>query len=76
LVRIKKIVKLVELHGQNKIVEVVEKISKDCTPNYIDALWSREQYFMDFPYKEGYLRTPQKDADNLRSLTKLKYCKE
>jgi hypothetical protein len=45
LVQIQKIVNNANKHGAEVIKEIKEKIEKDCTSDYPDAFWTREQYF-------------------------------
>jgi hypothetical protein len=75
LVKIQKIVKNVNMHGSEVIKEIREKIEKDCTSEYPDAFWTREQYFVNLPYREDYIPKPQKASANHMSPTELEYCK-
>jgi hypothetical protein len=35
-----------------------------CTTELPNSFWSREQYFVDLPYRENYSETPQKASAN------------
>jgi hypothetical protein len=74
LVRIQKIVNNAEKHGLEIIKDIKDKIEKECTSDYPDAFWTREQYFVSFPYKEGYAAKPQKASANHMSPTEAEYC--
>jgi hypothetical protein len=47
-----------------------------CTAELPNAFWSREQYFVDLPYRENYSGTPQKASANQMSPTKMDYYKQ
>jgi hypothetical protein len=64
LSKIQKIVNNADNNGLQAIKEIKEKIEKDCTSDYPNAFWTREQYFVDLPYKEDYSAKPQKASAN------------
>lgn len=76
LVKIQKIVNNANKHGGEVIREIKDKIEKYCTSDYPDAFWTREQYFVNLPYKEDYIPRPQKASANHMSPTELEYCKK
>jgi hypothetical protein len=63
----------VELHGLEETYDIRENIEKDCTSNYPDVFYTREQYFLDLPYRENYYCKPQKAYDNIMSPYETKY---
>jgi hypothetical protein len=75
LIKIQKIIKHVEIHGLDAIRNIKTKIENDCTSELPNAFWTREQYFVNLPYKEDYLPKPQKASANSMSPTELEYCK-
>jgi len=75
LIKIQKILKHVNLHGSEVIKDIKDKIETDCTSDYPDAFWTREQYFVNLPYREDYLPKPQKASANHMSPSELEYCK-
>lgn len=76
LAKIQKIVKNADNHGLLAIKDIREKIENDCTSDYPDAFWTREQYFVDLPYKEDYVAKPQKIYANHMSPTEVEYCQK
>jgi hypothetical protein len=74
LVRIQKIVNNAEKHSLEIIKDIKDKIEKECTFDYPNAFWTREQYFVSFPYKEGYATKPQKASANHVSPIEAEYC--
>jgi hypothetical protein len=58
------------------IKEIKDKIESDCTSDYPNAFWTREQYFVSLPYREDYIPRPQKASANHMSPTELEYCKQ
>lgn len=75
LTKIQKIVSNIENHGADIIKDIRLKIEKECTSDYPDAFWMREQYFVNLPYRENYSPRPQKGSANHMSPTELEYCK-
>jgi hypothetical protein len=69
LIRIQKIIGCAEKHGMEIIKDIKEKIESDCTSDYPNAFWTREQYFVSLPYKENYTPRPQKVFANHMSPT-------
>ena len=55
---------------------VAEKLRKDCTSERPDAFWTREKYFVAFPYKEGYVSHPQKASANDMIPTEKELCQK
>jgi hypothetical protein len=76
LVRIQKIVNNVDKHGLDIIKDIKDKIEKECTSEHPNAFWTREQYFVSFPYKEDYAAKPQKASANHMSPTESEYCQK
>lgn len=75
LARLKTIIRHADIHGLEIIQDIKQKIETDCTSNYPDAFWMKEQYFVDLPYCEGYADRPQKTSANYMSPSELEYCK-
>jgi hypothetical protein len=69
LIKIQKIVKHVDMHSDELIKDIKEKIEAECTSDHPDAFWMREQYFVNLPYKENYTPRPQKASANHMSPT-------
>jgi len=68
-------VKNAQIHQSDVLKDIKHKIEQDCTSDYPNAFWTREQYFVNFPYKENYNPRPQKASANHMSPTELEYCK-
>jgi hypothetical protein len=64
-VKIQKIVTNANKHGLEVIKDIKEKIENNCTSDYPDAFWTREQYFVNQPYREDYIPKPQKASANI-----------
>jgi hypothetical protein len=76
LIKIQKIIGHDEKHGMDMIKDIKEKIESDCTSDYPNAFWTREQYFVSLPYKEDYTPRPQKASANHMSPTECEYCQK
>jgi len=58
LAKIQKIVRHADIHGQEILKDIVQKLKDECTYDFPDAFWTREKYFVSLPYKEGFKDTP------------------
>jgi hypothetical protein len=74
--KIQKIIKHTESHATEVIKDIKRKIEDDCTSEHPNAFWTREQYFVDLPYREDYKPKPQKASANHMSPSELEYCKK
>jgi len=58
LIKIQKIINNVQNHKSEVLKDIREKIERNCTSDNPNAFWTREQYFVNLPYKEDYLPKP------------------
>jgi hypothetical protein len=76
LTKIQKIVRHADIHGQEILKDIVQKLKDECTSDFPDAFWTREKYFVSLPYKEGFKDTPQKASANNMSPSDQALCQE
>jgi hypothetical protein len=51
LTKIQKIVRHADIHGQEFLKDIIQKLRDDCTADFPDAFWTREKYCVSLPYK-------------------------
>jgi hypothetical protein len=74
--KIKKIVKNANLHAEEALKPIVEKIKAQYTADIPNAFWSQEQYFVDLPYDDNFKGTPLSAAAIPMSPEEQKMCRE
>jgi hypothetical protein len=76
LTKIQNIFRHVDIHGQDILKYIVQKIKDESMLDFPNAFWTREKYFFSLPYKEGFKDTPQNESSNNMSPYEQALCQE
>ena len=63
-----------DIHGENALREISEKLVKDCCTDNPNAFWTREKYFVSLPYDPLQRIKPMRASAALMSPSERQFC--